>query len=131
LVREDLSADAERFQCPSGCGFAQGVQAEHQVFGPDVVIVARPRFGLGSLQQSNCQRRELRWASPKEGFGHSNVLTFRCAPWQVRHCFSPTELTRRTFTAQLAERLRSKDLRHSQIIARNRRDKHQRHQGRQ
>jgi hypothetical protein len=50
LVGEDLPADADRFQSASGRDFAQGVQAEHQVFGPDVVIISRPRFGLGVLQ---------------------------------------------------------------------------------
>jgi hypothetical protein len=53
LVDEDLPADAERFQYSSGRRFAQGIQAEHQVFGPDVVIVSRSRLGLGLLQQAN------------------------------------------------------------------------------
>jgi hypothetical protein len=79
LVDEDLPADAERFQYVSGPGFAQGVQAEHQVFGPDVVIVSRPRLGLGSLQQANRQIRELRWGSTKEGFGLAEVRTLHHA----------------------------------------------------
>jgi hypothetical protein len=58
LIGEDLAADVERFQCASGRGFTQGVQAEHEVFGPDVLIVSRPRFGLGLLQQANRSRSE-------------------------------------------------------------------------
>src|SRR5262249_15393619 len=69
FVGEDLPADAQRFQYASGRRIAQGIQAEHQVFGSNVVTVARPRFGLGSLQQGGGEHRELGWGSAKEGFG--------------------------------------------------------------
>jgi hypothetical protein len=85
LVGENLPADAERFQCASGRGIAQSLQAENQVFGPDMVVVSGPRFGFGLLQQGSRQGRELRRASAKEGFCLSNVLTLQRAPSQVRH----------------------------------------------
>jgi hypothetical protein len=87
LVGEDLPGNAERFQCASGGRFAHGVKAEYQMFGTDVVIVARSRFGLGPRQQGSGQRRELWWAFSKEGFGLSSVLTLRRVPSQVSHCY--------------------------------------------
>jgi hypothetical protein len=81
LIGEDLSADAECFQGASSRGFAQGVQAQYQMFGPDVVIVARPRFGLGLLQQASRQRRQLWRGSAKESLGLSKVLALSRAPW--------------------------------------------------
>jgi hypothetical protein len=51
LLGEDLLVDAKRFQCASGRDVAKGVHSEHQAFGPDVIIVSRPRFGLGLFQQ--------------------------------------------------------------------------------